>query len=86
MPSSDVRGGRGLDIFIHKSAAIDLYSWLATFADFSLKGAFQSVENQQSGAAGACWAHNPKVGGSKPPSAITVFSFLGSVSFGAILS
>jgi hypothetical protein len=25
---------------------------------------------QQSGAAEACWAHNPEVGGSKPPSAI----------------
>ena len=31
---------------------------------------------QQSGAAGACWAHNPEVDGSKPSSASSVFLFL----------
>ena len=29
---------------------------------------------QQSGAEEACWAHNPEVGGSKPPSATNKFS------------
>ena len=29
-----------------------------------------SFRIQQSGAAEACWAHNPEVGGSKPSSAI----------------
>ena len=29
---------------------------------------------QQSGAEEACWAHNPEVGGSKPPSATYKFS------------
>ena len=29
---------------------------------------------QQSGAEEACWAHNPEVGGSKPPSATYRFS------------
>ena len=29
--------------------------------------------NQQSGAEEACWAHNPEVGGSKPPSATYTF-------------
>ena len=29
---------------------------------------------QQSGAEEACWAHNPEVGGSKPPSATYNFS------------
>ena len=28
---------------------------------------------QQSGAEEACWAHNPEVGGSKPPSATNKF-------------
>uniref|UniRef100_A0A0M3I2F8 SCP domain-containing protein n=1 Tax=Ascaris lumbricoides TaxID=6252 RepID=A0A0M3I2F8_ASCLU len=27
---------------------------------------------RQRGAAEACWAHNPEVGGSKPPAAITI--------------
>ena len=31
---------------------------------------------QQSGAEEACWAHNPEVGGSKPPSAMSKFFFL----------
>ena len=31
---------------------------------------------QQSGAVGACWAHNPEVRGSKPRSAIFAFRFL----------
>ena len=34
----------------------------------------QSVIEQRSGAAEARWAHNPKVGGSKPPFAIFVFN------------
>ena len=32
-------------------------------------------EREQSGAVGACWAHNPEVDGSKPFSAICNFSF-----------
>ena len=31
---------------------------------------------KQSGAVGACWAHNPEVDGSKPSSAIFLFFFL----------
>ena len=30
---------------------------------------------KQSGAVGACWAHNPEVDGSKPSSATDFFSF-----------
>ena len=38
--------------------------------------AFPTVESrEQSGAAEACWAHNPEVDGSKPSSA-TFFTFL----------
>ena len=34
----------------------------------------RSLNFQQSGAEEACWAHNPEVGGSKPPSATYTFS------------
>ena len=35
-----------------------------------------SFSLQQSGAEEACWAHNPEVGGSKPPSATNKFSWI----------
>ena len=34
---------------------------------------YDSLVFQQSGAEEACWAHNPEVGGSKPPSATYTF-------------
>ena len=43
--------------------------------DSRFKRRCMSAFRQQSGAAGACWAHNPKVGGSKPPSAMTFYFF-----------
>ena len=45
-----------------------LINWIATS---SYTEAFRF---QQSGAEEACWAHNPEVGGSKPPSATYTFS------------
>ena len=44
-----------------------------------LKG--PSNEHERSGAAEARWAHNPKVGGSKPPFAILLEHFGRSVAF-----
>ena len=34
------------------------------------------IRRKQSGAAGACWAHNPEVDGSKPSSASQLFDAL----------
>ena len=41
--------------------------------------------NQQSGAVGACWAHNPEVDGSKPSSANFFFSKRNTFSLRFIL-
>lgn len=35
-----------------------------------LKSILNRIFRKQGGAEEACWAHNPKVGGSKPPPAI----------------
>ncbi len=38
-----------------------------------MKSFRNSYHNEQGGAAEACWAHNPKVGGSKPLPANKIF-------------
>ena len=49
--------------------AIDfLIDWIA------ISSYAETYRLQQSGAEEACWAHNPEVGGSKPPSATYTFS------------
>ena len=40
------------------------HSWFS-----AIKAYLSKARSQQSGAAEACWAHNPEVGGSKPLSA-----------------
>ena len=40
----------------------------------ALRAMAAKAQEEQSGAAGACWAHNPEVDGSKPSSAKALFS------------
>ena len=42
------------------------------------------VQGKQSGAAEACWAHNPEVDGSKPSSAMTILFKFMSCSYAKI--
>ena len=39
------------------------------YGEFEITTILRTHVKQQSGAEEACWAHNPEVGGSKPPSA-----------------
>ena len=55
---------RGLDYSIFRDVL-----WSPFYVDVEMCIRYDSLGSQQSGAEEACWAHNPEVGGSKPPSA-----------------
>ena len=44
-------------------------AFLHIYVEFGITTILRTHVKQQSGAEEACWAHNPEVGGSKPPSA-----------------
>ena len=54
---------------------------MSVFLRSLLYSRFCYVVKQQSGAEEACWAHNPEVGGSKPPSATNNFYYVPQLLF-----
>ena len=66
---------------IETSFCYDFFSFtnfcsaLITIPKVSHERELSHLQQQQSGAVEACWAHNPEVRGSKPRSAIYFFSF-----------
>ena len=64
-----------------KVSCLDVTNWSLVRSD-RVGVFFSSFTGEQSGAAGACWAHNPEVDGSKPSSAKFFFqNFIAPILF-----